>query len=242
MPGAPSPSVLIFGASGEIGRELVRRFAADGAKVTAASRHPAEHSAGVTAMTYDPRDHSAVELKSRAAPGGERFDAVLWAQGANCNDSVLELDWERHMEVMEANCFFVIRSLNQLLEAGLLAEGGARLCVISSIWQTRARQNKFSYIVSKSALQGVVLSAATDLAEEGHLVNAILPGALHTPMTESMLSPAQVGALAGATKFNRLANLEDVGELAAFLCSPRNTSITGQFISIDLGFQNVRLV
>ena len=84
--------------------------------------------------------------------------------------------------------------------------GGARLCVISSIWQTSARPNKLSYMVSKAALQGLVLSAATDLAERGILVNAVLPGALDTPMTRQNLTAEQIDRIAGMTKFDRLAS------------------------------------
>jgi len=128
-----------------------------------------------------------------------------------------------------------------LLASDRLASG-ARLCVISSVWQTSARSNKLSYMVSKAALQGLVLSAATDLAERGILVNAVLPGAIDTPMTRQNLSAEQIGRIAGMTKFNRLAALGDVAALVAFLCSTANTSITGQFVAVDLGFQNARLV
>jgi NAD(P)-dependent dehydrogenase (short-subunit alcohol dehydrogenase family) len=119
---------------------------------------------------------------------------------------------------------------------------GARLCVISSVWQTVARPNKLSYMVSKAALQGLVLSAATDLAERGILINAVLPGAIDTPMTRQNLTPDQIERVAGMTKFDRLAALGDVAALVAFLCSAANTSITGQFVAVDLGFQNARLV
>jgi len=87
-----------------------------------------------------------------------------------------------------------------------------------------------------------VQSAATDLAERGILVNAVLPGALDTAMTRQNLTADQIGRIAGMTKFGRLAALDDVAALVGFLCSPANTSITGQFVAVDLGFQNARLV
>src|SRR5262249_41630085 len=118
----------------------------------------------------------------------------------------------------------------------------ARLCVISSIWQTLSRQNKLSYSVTKAALQGFVLSTAVDLGRDGYLINAILPGALDTPMTRRMLKPKQIKALESATFFNRLPTLADVANLALFLCSEQNTSITGQFIAADLGFRHARIL
>lgn len=96
--------------------------------------------------------------------------------------------------------------------------------------------------MTKAALQGLVLSAAADLGKDGYLINAILPGALDTPMTRKNLAPEQLERLQSATLFNRLPTLADVGSLAYFLCSEGNTSITGQFIATDLGFSHVRIL
>ena len=236
-------NVLVFGSSGQIGRAIVAQFASEDWNVTAVSRGGAKiHASDVVDVACDPFELSEEQLSVALAPTRSPFDAVVWAQGVNLNDSLTSLDWSKHLEVLKANCLYVTFTLSALLKADLLSRAGARLCFISSIWQTRARQQKFSYIVSKAALQGVVLSAAADLAEHGHLVNAVLPGALKTPMTESVLSPDQIAALASATRFGRLANLSDVCDLVSFLCSTKNTSITGQFISVDLGYQNVRIV
>jgi NAD(P)-dependent dehydrogenase (short-subunit alcohol dehydrogenase family) len=96
--------------------------------------------------------------------------------------------------------------------------------------------------MSKAALRGLVLSAAADLAKDGHLINAILPGALDTPMTRRNLSADQIKSLESGTQFGRLPKLEDVASLACWLCSAENTGITGQFIAADLGYSRVRIV
>lgn len=140
-----------------------------------------------------------------------------------------------------SNCLFILATLKVLLEHQLL-EPASRLCVISSIWQQRARQNKLSYCTTKAALRGLVLSAATDLARDGHLINAVLPGALDTPMTRANLSDSQLQSLVSATGFHRLASLNDVVSLVLYLSSSENAGLTGQFIAADMGFSNVRLV
>jgi NAD(P)-dependent dehydrogenase (short-subunit alcohol dehydrogenase family) len=96
--------------------------------------------------------------------------------------------------------------------------------------------------MSKAALKGLVLSAAADLAKDGHLINAVLPGALDTPMTRRNLSAEQIGRLEGATQFGKLSKLGDVASLVCYLCGAENTGITGQFIAADLGFSHVRIV
>ena len=157
------------------------------------------------------------------------------------NDSVYRCDPEKHLEIYKANCHYIVETLQFLLESELLVSP-ARLCVISSIWQTVARQEKLSYTMSKAALQGLVLSASIDLAGDGHLINAVLPGALDTPMTRENLRPEQISKLLSSTKFNRLPSLHDVTSLVMFLCSTENTGITGQFVAADLGFSRVHLL
>jgi 3-oxoacyl-[acyl-carrier protein] reductase len=223
-------AALVFGGSGQIGAACAAALRGQGFEIVATSRQGGDGIA-----TYDPLANKL------ALPGEGVFDAVVWAQGANLNDSVLNFDVDRHKAIYEANVLFVLESLHALLASDRLARD-ARLCVISSVWQTAGRPNKLSYMVSKAALQGLVLSAATDLAERGILMNAVLPGALDTPMTRQNLTADQIDRIAGMTKFGRLAALGDVAALVAFLCSAANTSITGQFVSVDLGFQNARLV
>ncbi|MBA3050275.1 SDR family NAD(P)-dependent oxidoreductase, partial [Brevundimonas sp.] len=119
---------------------------------------------------------------------------------------------------------------------------GARLCVVSSIWQERARQSKLSYTMTKAALGGFVRSASVDLAADGHLINAVLPGVLDTPMTHAAMAPEQVQRVAQATLFNALPTPDGIARLVGFLCSDQNTVVTGQSITADLGFSHVRLV
>ena len=114
--------------------------------------------------------------------------------------------------------------------------------MISSIWQNLARQTKLSYCMSKAALEGLVLSASTDMAADGHLFNAVLPGALETPMTRRNLSRRANCAADGSHSFWELPGLEDVASAVFYLCSAANTGITGQFVAADLGFSRVRIV
>ncbi|MCJ7671268.1 MAG: SDR family oxidoreductase, partial [Acidimicrobiia bacterium] len=176
-----------------------------------------------------------------ALDGSGPFDAAVWAQGTNCNDTVADTDYDHHVEVLQANLLFVTRTLQHLLAHGGLRDG-ARLCVISSIWETAVRPNKFSYTVSKAALGGFVRSAAVDLAPRGMLVNAVLPGVLDTPMTRDVLTPEQIRSFEEATGFGRLVSLDDVANAVSSLVSAANTGITGQSIAVDLGYSNVHVL
>ncbi len=237
--------LLVFGASGAIGGAITAAAAGRGWDVTAVARTKPEGDfvPGVHAVSLDPFGPG---LANPDVPGGPLaatgpFDAVCWAQGANLNDNIRTVDLAEHEEIYRANCTYVLVTAQALLRADLLT-APAKLCVISSIWQTIARQNKLTYGMTKAALQGLVLSLAADLGADGHLVNAVLPGALDTPMTRKNLSAEQIGALESATLFGRLSTLEDVASAVLYLCSPENTGITGQFVAADLGFSRVRIV
>jgi 3-oxoacyl-[acyl-carrier protein] reductase len=234
------PRLLLFGGAGAIGGSLQEKFVNEGWHVIATGRHAPTTPPikGVTWLALDPFDDA---FDGSVLDTHGPYSAVCWAQGANVNDSAYDVNIEKHLELYRANCLFIIITLQKILERKLLGEA-SRLCVISSIWQNIARQNKYSYCITKSALQGLVLSAAADLAADGHLINAVLPGALDTPMTQRNLSIEQIKQLAGATKFNRMPKLDDVSNLVFHLCSPNNTGITGQFIASDLGYSHVRIV
>lgn len=228
--------VLVFGGYGTIGAYICQLFETKGWSVCKVSR---EQTLGDNHIVFDPfgSDGNNVDAFKRVGS----FNAVCWAQGMNCNDNIYNVDIGENLELYRVNCLYIVKSLNILLNENLLSDG-ARLSVISSIWQSIARQDKLSYCMTKAALHGLVLSAATDLAEYGYLINAVLPGALDTSMTHQNLIPEQLEKIKDATKFKRLASLDDVANLVYFLCSPENTGITGQFINADLGFSHVRIV
>jgi 3-oxoacyl-[acyl-carrier protein] reductase len=231
--------ILVFGASGAIGSSISNHFSQNNWEIVAVSRTGVDTaSSGFTSIVYDPL--ASTHESSKLLDTGVPFTAVCWAQGRNASDNVYNVNLNENLAVYQANCLYILATLKILLEQHLLAPR-ARLCIISSIWQNLARQDKLSYCMSKAALQGLVLSASADLAKDGILINAILPGALDTPMTRQNMSAEQMQKLSSATYFNKLPALEDVSSLAYFLCSEQNTGITGQFIAADLGFSHVRL-
>jgi len=189
-------------------------------------------------IAWAPAD-GAGNLKEKLA--GQTFSAVVWAQGKNGNDTAATYEQAHHLEMYQANVVYILESLRALLDGQQLQQS-TRLCIISSIWQNIVRQNKLSYCITKSAIEGLVGSVAADLGPQGVLINAVLPGPLDTPMTRANLRSEQLESLEKSTPLRSLPNLQDVCGLTEFLCSSRNTGITGQFIAADRGFSYVRYV
>lgn len=226
---------LVIGASGAIGSAVVDEFAQNEFQVWTSSRS-VDTNAKQQLQLLGKSDADRTSMQN--AP---TFDAVVWAQGANLNDNINDVDDAAFAELIQANVGFVVSTMSSLLAAKKITNG-ARLCVVSSIWQQAIRPNKLSYSITKSALSGLVQSAALDLADQNILVNAILPGVLDTPMTRSVLSNDQIKSVATRTGFARLVTPQEIAVLCHFVCSEANTTLTGQSLVADLGFSNVRPV
>lgn len=219
-------TALVVGGFGALGSAVAEVLVEDGFDVLRSSR------------TERP-DADAVVVADGLLPELPVLDAVVWAHGVNVNDTAGASP--ALPDVLDANVVSVARQLEQLIAAGRVADG-ARLVVLSSIWEQIARPGKFSYTVSKAAVGGLVRAAAMDLAPRGILVNAVLPGVVDTPMTRAMLSVEQQAGVAAATGAGRMVTPRDVAAVVAFLVSPRNGGVTGQSVVVDLGFSVGRVL
>ncbi len=231
---------LVFGASGMIGSQVALGFRRDGIDVVGFGSRPKSDIRADVTFSYVQLGRSPEEVQ-RAVARHAPYDRVVWAHGVNSNDSIYDVDRQKLIATFEANVVYVAETMRFILSKALVAPA-SRFCVVSSIWQTIARQNKLSYSVSKAALQGFVASAAVDLATDGHLINGVLPGVLDTDMTRAMLTADQLARVEEATLFRRLPKMADVVAAVLFFCSEANSSVTGQSLAIDLGLRNVRLL
>jgi 3-oxoacyl-[acyl-carrier protein] reductase len=231
-------NILLFGITGNIGSKIAESFVKKGIKVIGVTRKNSSDKKvnNTKIVKWDVFKENPTKLEQFGP-----FNRVCWSQGENINDSIFDFDEKANLKLYQANCLYIMSSLAKLIKYNLLSSN-AKLCVISSIWQNIARQNKLSYSVTKSALRGLINSLAIDLAKDGHLINAILPGPLNTDMTMNSLTKTQLKNFTEATFFNRFAEIKDVANMVHFLCSEDNTSINGQFINIDLGFSNGRII
>lgn len=231
--------VIIFGASGSIGSPLIDWFSSRDFYVYAVSRknNLENKKNNVEWINLDfSKDNNFSEISKI-----ESIDAVVWAQGENYSDSIHTFDRKKFESLIYSNVTYILETLSALLESKKL-KSEVRICIISSIWQNLAKQDKLSYTVSKSAIKGLVSSLAIDLGSYGAMINAVLPGVLDTPMTKSNLSEEQIDNIKKITPLKSLPALIDVVNMVGFLCSDQNTGVTGQFIQVDKGFSNARII
>jgi len=229
-----SNNVLIFGATGALGSAIHARFIEANWNVYCAVRSPS--TLAHSFLLPITRDHLPAEIAD------VEFDAVIFAQGTNTNDSVISGQTQELLRVFEGNVVAITEATAGLMHHNKIKQG-ARIVILSSLWELSTRQDKMSYTVSKAAVGGLVRSMAVDLGRaKGILVNGILPGIVKTPMAEKLLTPSQLANVENATPVGRLVTPEDVGNSAYLLASELNTAITGQSISVDNAFTVSRVI
>lgn len=218
--------LLIFGGTGTIGGACAELGRASGHDVVVASRSGKDPGFVIV-------DQGKLLLGQDSSP----FDAVVWAQGMNVNDtaaSAVHFD-----ELMHTNITFIVSTFRDLHSKHLLAKP-SRLVLISSIWQNLSRTEKFSYTVSKSAINGLVHSLNADFAHEGIVANAVLPGVIESPMTRKNLTDLQIASVTSQTPTKSLVRVEELAKVILWLCTPESLGVVSQSITVDNGWSSFR--
>lgn len=218
---------LVFGGSGTIGTAISEELSSRGILVTSASNK----STSTDIQTIDGFD-SLLNL-------GMKFDGCVWAQGINSNDTLL--DSENFQQTLNANVIFIVESMRFLINQDLLAADSS-LVIVSSVWQQLTRKNKFSYSVSKSALEGLVNSVMSDFSSTGLRINSVLPGVVDSKMTRENLTKPQIEKIEMETPTQKLVTTQELARVVAWLISADSRGVNGQFITVDNGWSHVRTI
>jgi 3-oxoacyl-[acyl-carrier protein] reductase len=137
--------------------------------------------------------------------------------------------WTRMLAIHLNGAFFCARAAAQLM---LPARSGS-IINLSSI-AGLAGMGPIHYATAKGGVLGFTRSLARELGRFGIRVNAICPGAIDTPMTQSVPDVALKGMLA-ATPLGRLGHASEIASTAVFLACDDSSFITGQAISPNGG-------
>ncbi len=115
--------------------------------------------------------------------------------------------------------------------------GGGAIVNISSNFAVAGVGVRSVYCAAKAAVDSFTRSLAVEWAPHGIRVNAIAPGTMNTPGYERARrnAPAMVEAVVAATPSGRIAEPEEVAELAVFLLSDGCAAMTGQVMAVDGG-------
>jgi NAD(P)-dependent dehydrogenase (short-subunit alcohol dehydrogenase family) len=215
-------TALVTGASRGIGAAVAARFAALGAKVLAPPRAELDLNDGASIAAYLERLEGTVDILVNNA-------------GVNWPQQLMELEDKELDETLRVNLAAPAR-LTRGLAPGMVARGYGRIVNVSSVWALVSREGRSAYAASKAGLLGLTRTMALELAPAGVLVNAVAPGYVATDLTSQNNTRAQLGEIEALIPVGRLGEPEEIAELIAFLCSARNSYVTGQVLVCDGGY------
>lgn len=238
MTGLRGKVVIVTGGASGIGLATAARFAREGSRVVIAdlvedkARTAAAGLQGGEAMGVrcDVSNEAQVEAAVQAAlDRWGRLDVVVNNAGLMIFRPLVEItaaDWQRILGVDLLGAFYFIRQAFRHMKAG-----GA-IVNISSIHAVETTPLVAPYATAKAALLSLTRSAAIEGTPQGIRVNAVLPGAIDTPMLW-----ANPNVKSGAEQIDPAAvgRPEDVADVIAYLASDEAKFVQGASIRVDGG-------
>jgi 3-hydroxybutyrate dehydrogenase len=130
---------------------------------------------------------------------------------------------------------------------GMKARKFGRIINIASAHALVASPFKAAYVAAKHGILGLTKTVALETAEHGITVNAICPGYVRTPLVEKQIPETAKArglseeavirdVLLHAQPTREFVTTEQIGALAAFLCTDAAASITGTALPVDGGW------
>jgi NAD(P)-dependent dehydrogenase (short-subunit alcohol dehydrogenase family) len=240
-------TVLITGGLGGIGGEVTRHFISEGAHVVVSDRHGAPGDA-VAALGAQA---SYATLDVRSEPGWHaviddivarhgKLDVLVniagvFTPGIPFEDMTLA-QWRHHMDVNLDGSFLGC----SIATKAMAKTGGGAIVNFSSGLAHIMLSDGGAYCVSKAAVLALTRLAAKAGGKHRVRVNAVLPGAIDTPMLwgnlkDGMEPQALIDMLVKQHPIGRIGQTRDVAQAVAFLCDPANSFVTGALLAVDGG-------
>jgi 2-keto-3-deoxy-L-fuconate dehydrogenase len=243
-------AIITGGASG-IGAATAHLFAREGALIVIVDRDAKAGETGAAAIrdaggealalasdVGDP-DASVRDAATVIARWG-RIDVLVAAAGFSCGGTVTTTDPADWDDVFRANVGGTWLWSRAVIPAMQRAGGGAIVTFASQLSLAGGRASS-AYIAAKGAILSLTRTMALDYAADNIRVNAVVPGAIDTPMLRRGFRRRADPAAAEAASRNRhpmgrFGQAEEVAEAALFLASPAASFTTGTTLAVDGGW------
>ncbi len=245
---------LVTGASSGIGKGIAERFAAEGAHV-AVNYLPRGHNeadAEAEVQTFGTTGiATAADISQRAdvekmvaevvAKFG-RLDIIVSNAGIEFKKPFLEVtddEWNKVLAVNLFGSYLVAQVGARQIVAQDAAAGvvqGGKLVFISSVHEDIPFPGYTAYCASKGAVRMMMRNIAMELAPNKINVNNIAPGAIATPINQSVLDdPEAMKNAISEIPWGRFGTPDEVASVALFLASSESEYVTGSTYYVDGG-------
>lgn len=238
---------LITGAEGGIGQAVVQVFLDHGWRVIGVDRcQNAENSSDdFYSIEADISDPDQIEnIFTKAKEYSPVLDVVINNAAIQVSKSIMDTTAEEWDMTMASNLRSVFLGV-KLAHPLMVAAGSGAIVNVSSVHAIATSANISSYAASKGGLLALTRAMAIEFAPNNIRVNAILPGAVDTPMLRDSMKRDLFGEstiqmrldnLASKTVIGRVGNPREIASAIYFLADNDQSSfMTGQALVIDGG-------
>jgi NAD(P)-dependent dehydrogenase (short-subunit alcohol dehydrogenase family) len=246
LTGLDGKIALITGASKGIGKSIAAILAESGVKVICCARNEdtlieacseIEKGGGtvlpVRADVSSPSDRQQMIERAVSEFGG--IDFLINNAGIHMEKAAMELSDEELFQAMGVN-FFPMFSLSRDVARQMIDRGGGKIINIGSFWGQLGVSRQLAYCVSKGAAEAMTRCLAVEWARHNIQINTVAPGHIMTDISKAaMENEALRKSILRRIPARRVGEPEEVGYLAAFLCSQESNYITGHIYYIDGG-------
>ena len=236
-------TVLVTGGANGIGRAIVSRFVAEGARVALVDREPvSDVDDSVTAFRFDLVETERLdalheEIEATIGP----LDVLVNNAGIYEPALAVDVSLESYRRVLAVNLDAPV-FLARIVAARMIPRGYGRIVNITSIQGQFGEEMALSYGVAKSGLNQATRTLAIELGPHGILVNSVAPGFVSTRMSivdgRNELESEwfrDVYVKYGKLPLRRPAEPSEIARHVAWLASEENTYLTGQVVTVDGG-------
>jgi glucose 1-dehydrogenase len=240
-------TVLITGAAGGIGRAAVAHFAEKGWRVIGVDRNGFGEpfpETGLFIQAEISRPDSLEAIFGQVRGFTEKLDALVSNAAVQVAKPLVETTVEEWDMIIANNlrpAFLMAKMAHPLLKAA----GGGAIVNVSSVHAVQTSANIAAYAASKGGLLALTRAVAIEFAKDNIRVNAILPGAVDTPMLRAGLDRghlqgedihARLDNLARRTVNGRVGTPAEIAHAIYFLADNTQSSfMTGQAMIVDGG-------
>ena len=245
-------AALVTGGGSGIGLGVAKRFAADGAHVTIASRSEerlaaadeeirevAAPEARVGYVVCDVTDENDVaRAVAQAAEATDELDILFACAGGSLHGGpIVASDAAAWRATVDLNLIGTFLSIKHAAEV-MKRTGGGSIIGMSSIAGHTTHRFLSAYSASKAGIEMLVKCAADELGEFNIRVNAVQPGIVDTDLMTFITAGGPVlDSYYANMPLSRIGTPDDIAEAVRFLAGPESSWITGQMIGIDGGHQ-----
>ena len=233
---------IVTGAAQGIGREIAKRFAADGAVVYACDRQELSEAKikeleeqKIHYLSFDLTDAAAVKQAMMQIFKAEgRIDVLVNNAGVVFNRKIGMIIREETELMFRINVIAVIE-LIQLVSRLMARNGGGSIVNIASVTAVLGSPGQVAYSATKGAIISLTKSAAKELAAQGIRVNAVAPGIVKTERFAELYEAngEKIDERISRIALGRLGTPEDIANACSFLASDRASYISGQIVGVD---------